>query len=359
MADFIMFMANIVASWRREWRHLRKDRTTISLLFLVPAMQLLLFGFAIRPETARIPIAIAGADSDRAEQLSQTITLTNRFTIIANQLPAGGAEKLLRRGDVLIAIEMPKLADLDDEAPQQPVRVLADMSNPAATGPALQALEAAYWKRVAEVATLGRSTGLKVNIERLYNPQSRSAWAFAPALIGVSIMVSMLLFGALSTHRSRSIADVTGKLLLYGGLAVLQALLVLLLSRVLFALPVAGNILALLVLVPLFAAAHVLLGFIIAARSAQAMQAVQSAVAFYFPAMILSGFLYPFESMPRWAQLIGEALPLTHFIRAARDALLRGSDAATILSHSWPMIIFVAAVSGMYALMKPKPVIPQ
>jgi ABC-2 type transport system permease protein len=358
MAAFIMFMADMMASLRREWQQLRRDRTTISLLFLVPAMQLLLFGFAIRPESARIPIAISVADTDRATQLAQTITATNRFTIIANQLPTGGAEKLLRRGDVLIAIEMPKLADFDDDTPQQPVRLLADMSNPAATGPALQALEAAYWKRVADVATLGRSGGLKVEIQRLYNPQSRSAWAFAPALIGVSIMVSMLLFGALSTHTSRSVAAVTGRLLLYASLALLQALLVLVLSHLLFDLPVAGNIVALLVIVPLFAAAHVLLGFIIAARAAQPMQAVQSAVAFYFPAMILSGFLYPFEAMPRWAQNIGETLPLTHFIRAARDALLRSADAGSILSHIWPILIFVAVMCGVYALMKPKPVTP-
>jgi ABC-2 type transport system permease protein len=343
-----MFMAELLAGLRAEWQQLRSDRTTISLLFLVPAMQLLLFGFAIRPESARIPIAIAVADSAQAAQLADTINATNQFDIIANGLPAGGAEKKLRSGDVLIAIEMPKLADFDDEAPQQNVRVLADMSNPAVTGPALQALEAGYWKRIANIATLGRSGGLKVEVERLYNPDSKSAWAFAPALIGVSIMVSMLLFGALSTHRSRNPADILGKLLLYGALAVMQAALVLTLSHLLFSFPIGGNIAALLALVPLFAAAHVLLGFLIAARSAQPMQAVQSAVAFYFPAMILSGFLYPFESMPRWAQIIGEALPLTHFIRAARSGLLRGADAASILNHGWPILAFTLLVSALY-----------
>jgi ABC-2 type transport system permease protein len=343
-----MFMADLRAGLGTEWQQLRGDRTTISLLFLVPAMQLLLFGFAIRPEAARIPIAISVADAAQAAQLADTINATNRFNIIANGLPAGEAEKTLRRGDVQIAIEMPKLADFDDEAPQQNVRVLADMSNPAATGPALQALEAGYWKRIANIATLGRSGGLKVQIERLYNPDSKSAWAFAPALIGVSIMVSMLLFGALSTHRSRSPADILGKLLLYGGLAVMQAALVLTLSHLLFAFPISGNIGALLALVPLFAAAHVLLGFLIAARAAQPMQAVQSAVAFYFPAMILSGFLYPFETMPRWAQMIGEALPLTHFIRAARAGLLRGADAAAILNHGWPIFGFALLMGAMY-----------
>ncbi len=346
-----MFMAKAWTALKVEWQHLRGDRTTISLLFIVPAMQLLLFGFAIRPESARIPIAIAVADAARAGQLAETIDSTGRFEIVANQLAAGGAEQLLRRGKVLIALEVPKLADFDDEAPQKPVRVLADMSNPAATGPALQALEAGYWKRVAEVATLGRSSALKVEIERLYNPQSKSAWAFAPALIGVCIMVSMLLFGALSAAPSRDAAGLVGRLALYALLALLQASLVLLLSKLLFGLQLRGNVLALLVLVPLFAAAHVMLGFLVAARSAQAMQAVQSAVAFYFPAMILSGFLYPFEAMPRWAQLIGEALPLTHFIRAARDTLLRGADGAIIVAHGLPMLIFFAFACLLFWVM--------
>jgi ABC-2 type transport system permease protein len=351
-----MFMPEAWAALCAEWLHLRKDRTTISLLFLVPAMQLLLFGFAIRPELARIPIAIAVADAARAGQLADTINATGRFEIIGNQLTSDAAEKRLRAGAALIVIDMPKLADFDDEEPQKPVRVLADMSNPAATGPALQALESGYWKRVAEVATLGRSNALKVEIVRLYNPQSKSAWAFAPALIGVSIMVSMLLFGALSGSPARNVASLSGKLGLYAVLALLQAVLVIGLSHLLFALPVHSTLWALLLLVPLFAATHVMLGFVFAARSAQAMQAVQSTVAFYFPAMILSGFLYPFEAMPRWAQLIGELLPLTHLIRAARDALLRGSDSLVILKHGWPILLFFSGVSLVYCLLPERPV---
>ncbi len=345
-----MFIADMLAACAAEWRHLRADRTTISLLFIVPAMQLLLFGFAIRPETARIPIAIAVDGAERAQQFADSIAAAGRFDLVANHLPSGGAEKLLRDGKVRIALEIPKLADLEDEEPQRPVRVLADMSNPAATGPALQALEASYWKRVAEVATLGRSNGLKVEIERLYNPQSKSSWAFAPALIGVSIMVSMLLFGALSARISRDASVLSGKLLLYGLLAMLQAILILGLSRLLFGLPVHSNLPALLLLIPLFSAAHVMLGFIIAVRSQQPMQAIQTSVAFYFPAMILSGFLYPFETMPRWAQLIGEVLPLTHIIRASRDALLRGADSITIITHGLPILGFFTVTYIVYVL---------
>ncbi len=355
-----MFMAS--AGWKQfftdmrlEWQHLRRDRMTISLLFVVPAIQLLLFGFAIRPEQLRVPIALAISDSNRAAQLESAIQSTGRFDLIASRLPTGGAEQLLKRGHVLVALEVPPLATFDDDSPQQPVRVIVDFSNPAATGPALQSLEAAYWRRIAEFSPLAKSSSTKIQIERLYNPDARSAWSFAPSLIGVSIMISMLLFGALSgdrrpDSRAVSVVSVAAKILVYSILAILQAVMVLALSRFLFDLPVRGNVLALIACVPVFAAAHVVFGFVIAARTQQAMQAVQATVAFYFPAMLLSGFLYPFEALPRWARAIGEMLPLTHFIRAARDCLLHGSSAGTILAHLWPVAVFLAGVSVVLAV---------
>lgn len=350
------FFEKFFYEMRLEWQFLRRDRMTISLLFIVPAIQLLLFGFAIRPEQLRVPIALAISDNNRAAQLEAAIQSTGRFDLVASRLPQAGAEKLLKRGLVLVALEVPPLATFDDDAPQQPVRVIVDFSNPAATGPALQSLEAAYWKRIAEFSPITRSSSTKIQIERLYNPEARSAWSFAPSLIGVSIMISMLLFGALSGDRQAddrptSLNSISAKVLVYALLAILQAAMVLILSRALFDLPVRGNVLALIMCVPLFAAAHVMFGFVIAARTRQAMQAVQATVAFYFPAMLLSGFLYPFEALPPWARTIGNLLPLTHFIRAARDCLLHGSSAATIVAHMWPVALFLVAASAVLARM--------
>ena len=356
MGASFMSMAQLTEPMRREWRFLRKDRTTLSLLLLLPVVQLLLFGFAIRPEQQRTPVALAIAQGDRAAQIEAAIAQTPQLDLVATRLPPGGAEAMVTNGKALIAIEVPPLATFDDEAPQKPVRVLADMSNPAAVGPALQALEASYWKRLAQAGPLGNVSALKVEVVALHNPQRRSAWAFAPSLIGVAIMVSMLLFGALSADRAgetqagNSTATIAGKCLVYAVLALAQALLVIILSVLLFDLPVRGSLVALLLIVPPYAIAHVLAGFIIAARAAQPMQAVQSCVAFYFPAMILSGFLYPFEAMPDWAQALGALLPLTHFIPAAREALLKGSDAATILAHLWPILLFMLAALAVLAL---------
>jgi ABC-2 type transport system permease protein len=356
-----MYMGDLAAAMRREARALRQDRTTFSLLLLLPLVQLLLFGFAIAPEHQRTAIALSIVDADRAAQIEQAINSTGRFDLVATRLAPGQAEAMLRRGDVLIALEVPPLATFDDEEPQKPVRVLADMSNPAATGPALQALEASYWRRIAQAGPAGGVSALKVEIDSLYNPQRRSAWAFAPGLIGVAVMISMLLFGALAPTRDGDEAglgtttDMAGRAMVHMLMAVAQTALVIGLAGLFFALPLHARSLApLMLLVPVYALAHVLLGFIIAAVSRTPMQAVQSTVAFYFPAMILSGFLYPFEAMPGWAQALGRLLPLTHFIRAARDALLKDKDAATILSHGLPMLGFAVAVLLLLLLLRQK-----
>ena len=343
----------------REFQHIRADRMSLSLLFMLPVVQLLLFGFAIRPETQRTTIALAVASAERAEQIEKIIRGDARFALVATRLPPGGAEAAVRSGRALVGIEVPKLADFDDEEPQAPVRVIADMSNPAATGSGLLSLESAYWKRIAHLGPAQNVAALRVEIVKLYNSDLRSAWAFTPGLIGVAIMISMLIFGAMSAPRWRDANDSaqsrlqlwSAMLILYPVLALGQALLVLLLAHWLFGLALPPASFALLLIVPFYAAGHVALGLALASVTEQPLQAVQATVSYYFPAMILSGFLYPFEFMPRWAQQIGEVLPLTHFIRAARDGLLRQRGAMDVLAHGAAMALFLVAMLAALALL--------
>ena len=107
-------------------------------------------------------------------------------------------------------------------------------------------------------------------------------------------------------------------------------------------------------MLPLFAATHLAIGYAISARAATQLAALQGAVAFYLPAMLLSGFLYPFETLPRWAQIIGNAFPLSHFIRAAQGATLRGSDARAVVEYGGPMLIALLAAAIAALVMRPR-----
>jgi ABC-2 type transport system permease protein len=142
-----------------------------------------------------------------------------------------------------------------------------------------------------------------------------------------------------------------GKLAPYVLIGAVQAAVVIGVARLLFALPVTGPLWALLAAVPVYAGAHLILGFALSALAESQMQAIQGAVFFYLPSMLLSGFMFPFQGMPAWARIIGEALPLTHFVRAARGVLLKGEGAGLVAAEMWPVAAFalVATAAALVA----------
>jgi ABC-2 type transport system permease protein len=194
----------------------------------------------------------------------------------------------------------------------------------------------------------------------LYNPEGRTAWTIVPGLAGVVVMISMLL-GALTLVRERergswetllatpidALDALVGKLSPYVALRSLQALVVIGAARILFDLPVTGSLWALLLAVPVYAAAHLILGFAFSALAETQLQAIQGAVFYYLPSMLLSGFMFPFQGMPRWARTIAEALPLTHFVRATRGILLGGESAPLVAVEMLPVALFALVATAV------------
>lgn len=282
------------------------------------------------------------------------------------RLPAGTAAAAVRRGAVLVGVEVPPVATLlSGLAPPPPLQVFVDDTDPALVTGLVAQLQARYWRAIAD-----RSPHVEQppRIERLYNPQRRADWSFLPALAGVVVMISSIMLGSLSLAREREsrtwealmalpIAKaeiMAGKLLPYIATGTVQGLLVLGVGAWLFDLPMRGSIVALALLLPVFAAAHAALGYAIASRASTQLEALQGAVAYYLPAMLLSGFLYPFETLPYWARAVGNLFPLTHFIRAARGAVLHGDSFIAVAVHGLPIAAF-AIVAAVLALAMPAP----
>ncbi len=136
--------------------------------------------------------------------------------------------------------------------------------------------------------------------------------------------------------------DAGGRYIFVG---VVQAGVVIWIARLLFDLPLKGSLVALLLAVPLYSAAHLILGFAFSALAENQLQAIQGAVFFYLPSMLLSGFMFPFQGMPGWARAIGEALPLTHFVRATRGVVLKGEGASLVASEMAPIALFTLVTS--------------
>ncbi len=337
-----------------------RSRTTFTLLILVPALQLLLFGFAIRPTAASVSVAVAAPTTANAADAARALRRLPGLTVVTGPSSPGAAEKAVRAGRALIGVEVPALRSFANPTQvQHPLRIVVDGTNVALTNTAVARIEAGYWRGLAERADVVDS-GPGIAIERLYNPDGRADWTFLPALIGVTVMIAMVMLGSLSLARDRESGSwegllglplaptetFLGKLLPYAAIGTVQGLLVLAAGVMMFDLPARGSVVALIAMLPLFASAHVALGYAISVRARTQLAALQGAVAFYLPAMLLSGFLYPFETLPAWAQWIGNAFPLTHFIRAAREALLRDAGATEVLAHAWPMILFLIVATG-------------
>lgn len=336
-----------IAVSRVELLRLLRSPTSFTLLLLVPALQILLFGYAVRPSSADVSVAIAGPPEGQNELAA--LAKDAGLRIVARNLSPGGARAMVRSGEALIGIELPA-------GEPDPVRAVIDASDPNLTAVAEEKISAIYWRTLAEQN--GPVDGVPpLRLTRMFNPDARADWAFLPALIGTIMMISMLMLGTLSMAREREIgtwealaalpigrmALLVGKSLPLALVGTAQGAIVLTLSAALFGLPVRGSIAALIALFPLFAIAHVILGQALAARARTQMEALQGAVAFYLPAMLLSGFLYPFATLPGWAQYLGSLFPLTHFIRASREATLRGAEASAILIHGLPITLFLAA----------------
>lgn len=350
-------LSRILAVARVEALHVLRDRTSRSLLVVVPAMQLLLFGYTVNLDPRHVPVAVAGGSPEQVSSAVRLIEASGYFRIVGSGLASGAAERLVASGGAAVGIELPSLRDsADEDAPDVP-RVVVDAADPAAVRPAMAALETAFLRRVVEADHLGG--GPRVEVEWRHNPDGLTAWAVVPGLAGAVVMISMLMLGAFALVREREAGTweglvaspltaaeaLVGKLLPYLPLGVLQSALVVLLAHLLFALPVRGSFALLLLAAGLCAACYLAVGFAVSAVTRTQMQAMQAAVFLYLPSMLLSGFMFPFEGMPGWARAVGLCLPLTHFVVAARDVLLRGADGRAWGGVGWLLLILPACAA--------------
>jgi ABC-2 type transport system permease protein len=180
--------------------------------------------------------------------------------------------------------------------------------------------------------------------------------------MGVVLTMTMVLMTGLAMTRERErgtmenllampvrpLEVMLGKIVPYVFVGYLQAGLILVAARLVFGVPMLGDLTSLALGMLVFIAANLTLGLTFSTVARNQLQAMQMGFFFFLPSILLSGFMFPFRGMPEWAQTLGELLPLTHFLRLVRGILLKGYDASEVLPHLWPMLAFllVALVAG-------------
>ena len=336
----------------KEMRQLARDRLTLGMVIGIPMLQILLFGYAINMDVRNLRAGVADeAGTALSRQLVGDMQAGQvvRFVV---QVPT--PEKLLdelRRGKITIGVHIPEDFErrlLDSSRPA--AQLLVDGSDPTILNVARQLLQTP-----APGTAIDRTgTDPLFELRNFYNPERRSAVQIVPALIGVILTMTMVLFTAVAIVRERERGNLellittpvrtpelmVGKLVPYILIGLVQVTIVLLVGHWLFDVPLRGQLLDVYLAALTFIAASLTLGLLISTLAHSQFQAMQLTLFVFLPSILLSGFMFPFDGMPVVAQEIAEVLPLTHFVRLIRGIVLRGAELGELVPEIRALIIF-------------------
>ncbi len=348
----------------KEFIQMRRDRVTFAMMIGIPLMQLLLFGFAINSDPKHLPTAIRAADQGPfARTLVAALRTSGYFALVREAATEAEADHLLKLGEVQFVINIPQDFSrrlLRGESPT--LLIEADATDPAATGPAISAVRAiadSVLNRdlTGPLARLRARAGpINFAIHAHYNPENITQYNIVPGLMGVVLTMTMVIITALAITRERErgtmenllatpvrpVEVMVGKILPYIAVGYIQVTLIVLAARLIFGVPMIGSLALLYGVALFFIAANLAVGITFSTLAKNQLQAVQMAVFFFLPSILLTGFMFPFRGMPEWAQWVGTCLPNTHFLRIVRGILLKGNGLAEIAPEIWPLLLFLA-----------------
>jgi ABC-2 type transport system permease protein len=342
------FLRRVGAMILKEFVQLRRDRITFATIVTIPLMQLVLFGYAINTQPRGLPTAVLLQEtSDVGRSILKALENTKFFKITHQVRDEAEFDRLLAAGEVLFAIEIPRGFERALRRGERPALLIAaDATDPVATSSAMGALSNVVQTalRYDRAIPEGGQPPFEIRQHARYNPAGSSQLNIVPGLMGTILTLTMLIFTALSVTRevergtmenllSMPITPfeiMLGKIAPYVLIGFLQAALIVGAGVVLFDVPIIGDLTLLAGLSTLFIATNLAIGYTFSTLAQNQLQAIQMAMMFFLPNMLLSGFVFPFLGMPLWAQWFAELLPLTHFIRIVRAIMLKGSELADL-----------------------------
>jgi len=356
----------LYALLRKEWVQVRRDPMTLRLIIALPIMQLFLFGYAINTNPHNLPTGLLISEPTKYERTVVTALQNTGYYDIKRYSSEAESERALARGEALFVINVPPNFDRSVDRGEQPsILIDADATDPSAIGNATAALSAVVnvLNRDLPPIRQGRptTTPFQFVVHARYNPEQLTVLNVVPGLICVVLTMSTMLMTTLSITRERErgtmenlmampvrpIEIMLAKVVPFIGIGYLQAITILVVSALVFHLPIRGSVPLLLLSLGLFIAGNLAIGLTFSTISSNQMQAQQLAQFSLLPSLILSGFIFPFRGMPLWAQWLGELLPTTHAIRIVRSVLLKGNGVAAIAPELWPIVAFTLVVMGV------------
>jgi ABC-2 type transport system permease protein len=353
----------------KEFVQMRRDRMTFATMLFVPVLQLTLFGYAINTDPKHLPTAMLVRDEGPLTRaVLQAMKNTDYFDFREQVRSAGELDRLVRSGTVQFAIEIPASFDRDVRRGDRPsILVIADATDPVATGTAISAVQGLVNTALRRElrgpdASITKATSpFQLVLQRRYNPEGITQYNIVPGLLGVILTMTMTMFTALAVTREvergtmesllsmpiKPVEIMIGKIAPFVLVGFVQMTIILLAAHYLFDVPILGSVPLLVTLSTLYAASNLAVGYTFSTIAQNQLQAVQMTFFFFLPNFLLSGFAFPFRGMPQWAQVIGETLPLTHFIRIVRGITLKGAGFADMQIDVAALVIFMLAAMGL------------
>ena len=350
----------------KEFIQMRRDRLTFAMMIAVPIMQLLLFGYAINLDPKGLHTALVDGDQSRfARVLISSLETSGYFHITERPASHEEGQAALAAGRVSFVITIPQGFGRDLMRGVRPqILIEADATDPAAASGAVGAIpvladRALRHELTGPLATLLQGApAIDAVIHRRYNPEGITAYNIVPGLLGVILTMTMVMMTAMSLTRevergtmenllampATPFEIMIGKITPYLAVGFVQVFIVLAAAKFLFSVPFIGSFVFLMLALLLYVMALLTLGFAFSTLARSQMQAMQLTFFFFLPSLLLSGFMFPFSGMPGWAQVIGETLPLTHFLRIIRGIMLKGIGPGDVIMDLWGIAAFLFVV---------------
>ncbi|MEK0081534.1 ABC transporter permease [Benzoatithermus flavus] len=369
MNDRLFSFHRLIAMILKEFIQMRRDRLTFAMMVGIPVIQLLLFGYAINSDPKRLPTAVLSYDrSDLGRSFVVALQNTGYYRVVRIAESREELDRLLDTGEVLFAVTIPAgfaRRLIRGDRPQ--LLIEADATDPVAAGNALAALGTLGTTALAHdlKGPLGelspRPPPFDLRVHRRYNPEGLTSYNIVPGLVGTILTMTMVIMTALAVTRERErgtmenllampvtpLEVMLGKLLPFIGVGLIQVAIIVGAARLLFGVPMLGSTTVLAASLLVFIAANLAMGYLFSTLAKNQLQAMQMSFFVFLPSILMSGFMFPFKGMPAWAQVIGEVLPLTHFLRIVRGVMLKGNGFAEAWPNLWPLLLFLAAVATL------------
>jgi ABC-2 type transport system permease protein len=351
----------------KEFIQMRRDRGTLGILLVVPIMQLTLFGYAIRQDVRNLPTLVYDASrTQESRSLVQRFDATGNFRMRGEVSSYAEALRQVDNGRAraAIVIDADYARRLKRGRPAE-VQVLIDATDPSASQSAIAAAQLVG--QTSNVRILSQRSGaalgggqmpLEVRVRPLYNPALKSVLFIVPGIIGMILSNILIIITAMAVVRERETGTLEqlivtpltrteimlGKIGPYVLVGLVQMTTVLLVGHLLFHVPIRGSVPLIYLVALLFIVANLGLGLFISTLVTRQAQAIQLAFLFMLPNVLLSGFMFPREAMPRAAAIFGMLLPLTHFLQVIRGIVLKGVG----LEALWPQCLALVGFSVLF-----------